>query len=669
MPGYGYSQQAATLDNYEADWVKSRIRHRIVAEPECRDPKKRAQLEQDAEAWLRFYFRSAYDRPFNEAHQAIIKSVVEAAKSGGRFAMAAPRGIGKSTLLAGLALFLKLSGLVKFPGYLPWDEKEKIEGLEFWKNALCFNDRLAAYYPQYCTPFVASAGSSQKLRSLLKEDGKPWGGRLIISQGKIVFPGGRGVIGSRTLNGNPRGLRHNTWDGRTLRPDFLMIDDPQDRETAVSEIRVSKAIKKIDADISFMGRFGEKLPLIMACTIIQSGDVADHYVHHAGWDSICVALISKWPEGWEDLEADSFRRCREFGDIVNSSEHKRDKGKAARAYYKEHKAVMTKGMEVIDANAYDKKNKQPDALYAALEAYYLAGPEAFMAEYQNAPLKQGESIYELTPQLICSRTNDRPAYSVPDWAKLTIVGTDLNDYGLHSVAVSFGNDQSAAVVWYKRFDRKGRPICNKTMTTKQKNDAFYEALVEHGKEVANLPLQKEGKKVDVDLWVIDRPYPKPDLVHGFCNDYRKRLGIPIIPAWGVDFTKYRPFGKYIVGKPREQCHLWEWPTGQGIAWNVDYWREIAQRAWLGSVGAPGACSIFNGRHREFADHICRWKLVERIEGKSGMFWKWSTAPGWHDYGAAYYMTFVGAAMKGIGTSGEVARPRQQRRRGIRHVKV
>ena len=106
----------------------------------------------------------------------------------------------------------------------------------------------------------------------------------------------------------------------------------------------------------------------------------------------------------------------------------------------------------------------------------------------------------------------------------------------------------------------------------------------------------------------------------------------------------------------------EWPIGRGLAYNADYWREISQRGWLGSVGAPGTCSIYAGHHRDFAEQCSREKLVEKLEGKAGMYWRWNSAPGKHDYGDALTMAYVAAAWQGIGTSGPPKRRRYKERR-------
>ena len=106
-----------------------------------------------------------------------------------------------------------------------------------------------------------------------------------------------------------------------------------------------------------------------------------------------------------------------------------------------------------------------------------------------------------------------------------------------------------------------------------------------------------------------------------------------------------------------------------IAWHADYWREQAQKAWTGSVGAPGSCSLPVGNHREFADQICREQLAGKAEVGGMMMWNWHTQPGRHDYGDCMAMAYMGAAWAGIGTQGNVQMPQQTNRRRPRGITV
>jgi hypothetical protein len=149
------------------------------------------------------------------------------------------------------------------------------------------------------------------------------------------------------------------------------------------------------------------------------------------------------------------------------------------------------------------------------------------------------------------------------------------------------------------------------------------------------------------IWLIDGGY-EHETVQRYSINEGRRCGCHVLVARGYSADKYRPTGKNVIGRPKEECHYTQWPLGKGVAFNADYWGEISQRAWLGEVGSPGSCSLFDGHHRDFAEQICRERLSEKLSSKTGLVWRWITQPGRHDYNDVMKMLYVGAAWHGIG---------------------
>jgi len=199
---------------------------------------------------------------------------------------------------------------------------------------------------------------------------------------------------------------------------------------------------------------------------------------------------------------------------------------------------------------------------------------------------------------------------------------------------------------------------------------MFQALVDLGPKATGLPLMRDGQPIRLGLWIIDAGY-MPDIVKRYIEGPARALGVPTIATRGYSADKYRPTSASVIGLPREQCHLAETNiTGKFLAFNACYWREVAQKAWLASPNAPGSLSLYEGgRHREFADHIVREKLIEKLHGNTGDVWKWHAGPGWHDWGDAVTMAYVGAAWNGIGTGGGVPQAKQKprQRKGVQHV--
>ena len=601
----------------------------------------------DDEGWLRTYLPEAFFLPFGQVHRDIIAAFRAAMRTGGHLAIAAPRGTGKSALVNGLTLKALLEGEVAFPVVIPWDDRAKRRAFRLWSAALCFNARIHRDYPEASRPFRESRGSPNKLAALTM-DGEPTGARLGISEGIIILPHGLGAIGSATINGNPRGLYYASIDGRIIRPSMVAIDDPQDRKTAHSPTRVADTIGRVDSDVGGMAGPDSRMPMVMTCTVTFRDDVAEHYLSHPDWRAVRVGQIATWPDGWEEKGSEARRLWKEWNDARQAAE---DPAEAVK-FYVEHKAAMTAGMAVSWDARYDARRGQPDALYAAILDYHVMGPEAFAAERQNAPLVQGVTLYNLTPDVICSRAVERKPGEVPGWVRMRIAATDINpSYGLTWALTGFGPDQTAAVLGYGVHPMH----VSYEATPAELAAGIYEALVAHGKKLAALPCKPEA-------WVIDAGGAAFDAVNKFARNSVAACGLPAIPATGRPAQYYTPYGRTVLGRPREGCHMahnergWKW-----IAYNSCYWREQQQKGWTGSIGAPGSCSLPAGHHREFAEQVCREQLAGKAEMGGKMRWEWHKAPGKNDYCDAMTMCYMAAAFAGIGTGGAGAPIRQRRR--------
>ena len=640
------SQKAKTQVELNA---AQKERYNTIDRKECADWSRRTRLEADPAEWLRWYLAGTYTRPFESPHLAIIRGTIDTDARAGRTAIAAERGIGKSAIAWGLVLHLKLTGRRKFPVCVPWADKALKRAFRFWKNALCFNDRLLADYPEFCQPFAYAKGIAQKVPNIRWSDnGKLTGAQLTVGEGLIVLPDGLGCLGGATINGNIRGLNHPQEDGTILRPDFIFLDDVQDRKTAASPIQVLDTIAVIDGDVAGSGDAGRDLPMLMACNCIVRGDVAEHYLRNPEWTALRIPCVSKWPDGWEDEKSESRRLWDEWHDVRND-------GGDDMTFYAEHLDAMTRGMELSAPAAFAGSDKCPDAFYGVIRMYFRMGRSAFMAERQQEPIEEIDSIgpYTLTPAVIQSRTDrKRPKLAMPEWIVGTIASTDINpSRAMSSVLLGVGADQTAVVPWYGLHKMELKD----DMPAAIFNQRLFEHLVAHGKELAGLPVRP-------DAWAIDAGGKQFDAVVRFCEAAPRLCGMQAFAFTGRASKNYKPNGKTAVGPFREQVHgCADNKLGRKIrwtAWNADYWREVAQRAWLGEVGSPGSVSLFDGLHSEFAAQVCGDKLMGKGEVGGQMFWNWHKVPGYNDFGDAMAQAYALTAYQGIGTAGRVGKSRR-----------
>ena len=644
------------LTNAERQAKFKSKRHRIERRQPA-DMARRTALEADPAAWLKYYLAAHYPRPFGEPHLAIIRSAQTAIMQGASTIAVAPRGTGKTRVLWGMAVWAKFSGHRKMPAFVGYEHRAAREGLRGWAGELSAEGPLRDDYPEYCDPFTGGTHTARLKHLFWGDTGEPCGADMRTMDGMVILPGALGAMCSLSLQGSNRGLHVNLpGGGGVARPDLILLDDPQERERAGDAEYCRGIIEKIHTDLLSMAGPDIRLTCMVAGTIIKAGDVVAQLSDDPEFQAVRVSQITAWPTGWVDKASPVRQMWHEWNRERLDGLQEGDNGDRARQYYATHKAELTAGMAVSWEERYDRKT-DPDAYYAAMWDYYRLGEDAFAAERQNAPIAQTASVYDLSAADIVSKASDRAALELPGWAKVTLASTDVNHYGLHSVIVGFGNDQTAAVLWYRRFDRGGEPIVPANAPEQVRRQLIFEALAEHGKEL-------EGLGIRIDAWYIDGGY-EMDVVGRFTAS-AARPNIACCLARGYGGMNYRPQSKGLIGKPREQCHAVQWQTCRGLAWNADYWKELAQRAWLGSVDSPGSISLFRGHHHDFAAQIVREKLLEKLQGKAGPVWRWQALPGWHDYGDALAQCYAGAAFAGIGTmsAGEPVKTSKPGRRKI-----
>ena len=636
-----------------------RAAKRTLERRECKDPARRTRLEKSTEGWLRFYLENAFPKPFGDVHRPMIESAEKAFKQGGKNLNIAPRGTGKTTVFAGYTLKLALTGQAPFPAYLPWDAKGVKKMLRFWKNALCFNERIAADYPEVAVPFVASRGSSQKCNSLVWEDtGKETGARIAVSDGMIVFPDSLGVIGSATINGNPRGLNHTTPDGRVLRPSFALVDDAQSKEVAKSPRQVQDTIEVIDTDVAGMAGPDKRMPIFLLGTVICRDDVVDRYAKSRDWHCVRIPQVVKWPEATDLWD--------KFGELIK--DRKEDE---ALAYYNENRMVLDKGGEVSWEERYDSGRGEPNALYSAMRDYYFMGASAFMAERQGEPLDVVTSQYVITPEIICEKAIETPRLHLPDDSTVFGGHVDVNRAGLHWCLTAFNQQMTGHVVAYgKHAGPNGRELWEKNAPDQTRKTAIFRALATLFGELGNAKIYHRGAAIMPGLMLVDAGY-ESRTVHRFVEV--TRLPFPLRPAIGRAAQKYRVSPSCLIGRPMEECHV-QRPNDARcpyVMFNADYWREIAQRAFLGAVGEPGGCTLHAVKNKKahvpFAEHVVAERLAQKYATEYGWRWEWVHRPGTHwDWCEALTGSWGAAALLGLSSTGA---PQVRRKKKKRNVSV
>jgi len=636
----------------------SRKMARIVThtDPEPKVKAQRTRLEKSLVKWMKHHGGEAFDRPFSADHLRVIAKIETAINGGGMFSLAMPRGHGKNTILKYAMLYCMLTGRRKYVVVIAATGEMAQDMVEFVRRQMQESDTLHAHYPQVTTYARATGGKAIKAKFQLRADGKTSG--IDWSKNTLVMPevldvngqpyeSNGAILQGEGLTGAIRGKWKDTKSGKTLRPDFVLLDDPQTRESAESESQCNMRERIITGDVLGLAGPRKKIAAVMPCTIIREGDLAARFLDHEKhpeWSGETCSLVKKWPKEQDGL-------WEEYTKIYRDGIACGDGPWQATTFYRVNRAAMDEGSELSWKHRI--REGEISALQTAENLRIESGSQ-FWAEYQNAPLETEITIYDISPHLVESRFDKhRKQHEIPvSWlngAATTIAATDINHYGLHAAHVAFDVSQSAAVLWYANDDRITVPV---NTVEQQKKQIIFKMLENHADVIAALrPIP--------NYWFIDGGYELETVFRFVLGSPKARIpGCATMVARGYG-GNYRPSkgniaGKTIVDGGAIVAHVSKWPLGKGVAWNSHYWHEIMQRAWLGSVGSVGACALHDGHHNDFAMQICADVLSEKLEGKFGPVWRWNKRPGVrNDYGDALAMCYMGAAFDGIGTGGVI----------------
>ncbi|MEX0585674.1 MAG: hypothetical protein WD176_03455, partial [Pirellulales bacterium] len=348
--------------------------------PPVADPKRRAAGEALFKTFCETYFPHRFYLAWSPDHLKVIDRIERAIEQGGQFALAMPRGDGKTSLLEAAVIWATSKGRRLFVMLIGASRAAALESMDAIKAELEINELLAADFPEICVPVQKLEGIANRCAGQLHA-----GERTHIGWAKdqVVLPSIAGskasgaIIRVAGITGCIRGAKFSRADGKTVRPDLVLIDDPQTDKSAKSETQCQQRETIIAGAILGLGGPDEKIATFCTCTVVRSGDLADLLLDrdkHPEWQGERCKLLYAFPSNtklWEDYSIKRSDSLKNDGD-----------GREATAFYKTHRKAMDAGA----IEAWPERHK-PDEISGLQHAMNLKldNEAAFFAEYQNEP--------------------------------------------------------------------------------------------------------------------------------------------------------------------------------------------------------------------------------------------------------------------------------------------
>ncbi|NLX98223.1 MAG: hypothetical protein GXY83_18855, partial [Rhodopirellula sp.] len=270
--------------------------------------------------------------------------------------------------------------------------------------------------------------------------------------------GSGAVITTRGLDSAIRGVLIGT-----KRPDLVIIDAPETRDSARSGVQADLLARTIEADLAGLGGPGKRLARVMLTTTMSSYSLSATYIDRArkpSWKGRRMQFIIAWPDR-KDLW-DRYIEQRQTNQNTGD-----DTARGANRFYLDHRAEMDAGAvtgnpsRFITDPAPDGTPLENSSLQHAYNIIADRGLEHFLTEYQNDPPAEvdAQQLYLTTYHI---RANCRTGHErgvVPDDTIALTCGADVNLNGLHVVTIAWSDAAAGSIIDFSfvPFATEGRP--------------------------------------------------------------------------------------------------------------------------------------------------------------------------------------------------------------------
>lgn len=626
---------------------KSRERQqaRDLEIPKIANPRRRRRCEKDIFVFLRTYFPDVFTGPFTKIRTEIVELLLRAVTEGGDQAVAAPRGEGKTAIVECVVIYCINTGRLRFPFIACATGRDAARVLSNIKYQYETNDLLAEDYPEICVPIQALEGASIRAHTQTVAGKRT---RIEWSKDHVVFPtvpGSRAsgaVVATSGLDGAIRGMRFNS-----LRPDLVVIDDPETAESAVSQPQIESRESVIERDLAGLGGPGVQLGRILLTTLQAPESVSAKFTDPAvkpSWNGKRYRLVESWPDRsdlWDEYQLIR-RECQQAGD---------PKAKKATSFYRKHRKDMDAGASVSNEFRHIKDRGELTTLQHAYNVICDRGMSAFLTEYQNdPPLDDMPQTNGLTAEVVQQKLNGVARNAVPDGCDLLTVGVDVGKYLCHYTVIAWDEGSCGHIVDYAVLevfpaDKDDAELVERAITASLSE--FRGELTEHPYRTLS------GEPVSPSCVMVDAAH-FTNAVYQFCLSSNRHLWRPYHGVGESGDRRAKIDGQSTkTKKVGEEWAFYQQGNGLWLCMgNADYWKLRVHEGFLAAAGKSGSLSLYGNERRDhirFAHHITAEQQEEQFVRKGGKGWvtTWKVVGKHNHWLDATSMACVAASVRGM----------------------
>jgi hypothetical protein len=676
------SSWGAERDRSRANQAKKSKEGRDIAPlPAVVNPERKAKAAQDYEFFCRTYFPNTFNLPWSTDHRELIEDIQVIVVDGGQKAFAMPRGTGKTSLCEAAVLWATLYGYCLFPLVIGSDAGSALEILESIQKELETNDLLLEDFPEVCYPIRRLEGIAHRCKGQLLDGERThihWASDCIVLPSVPGSKASGSLIAVAGLTGRLRGMKFKRPDGTSVRPDLVLLDDPQTDESARSPSQCATRKRLVNGAVLGLAGPGKEIAALMPCTVIAPGDLSDELLDrekNPQWRGKRTAMVKSWPTNqalWD-----------QYAEIWANSLRAGNDGQEATDFYAANREQMDAGF-VVSWPA-RKKTREISGQQHAMNLRLKLGDVAFFAEYQNAPLIETQGEEMLTAGEISKKLNGLRRGAVPVGRDHVTAFIDVQGNLLYWMVVAWAQDFTGDIVDYGSwpdqktdyFSKRGaRRTLKKTFPKKDQNGQIYAGLEQLTEQLLGRKWIREGDGAEMRITrcPIDANWGEStDTVYLFCRQ-TKWAGV-VIPSHGKYVgASSKPWEQYVRREGELLGNHWMLPSVKEkravrhLLVDTNFQKTFVHQRLSVAMGDRG-CLALPGRrrdgkaigadeHRMLSEHLVAEYRV-KTQGNGRTVDEWKPLPGRpdNDFLDCLVGNAVAASMLGCSALASTTKPR------------